>query len=332
MKFSYKGSGVDIQRGNSLIPFYKECGEKTKIKGVLGSIGGFGGLFKIPQGYKSPVLVSATDGVGTKLELAIKYNAHEVVGKDLVAMCVNDIITCGAKPLFFLDYLATGELEEETIKSFMTGVTEGCKVSGCALLGGETAEMPKFYPRGKYDVAGFCVGIVEEGEIIDGSQCQKGDLVIGLFSTGIHSNGFSLVRNLLEHFPQLEEYMDEILQPTALYPPVVNSLLEGSVKIHGMAHITGGGLIENIPRVIPKDLDCIIQRGSWEIPELFIRLQSLGQIDEIEMFTTFNMGIGYVLIIPPEERGKVEEILAKNSIGYRVIGFLSSGNNKVVLR
>ncbi|SHK12466.1 phosphoribosylformylglycinamidine cyclo-ligase [Anaerobranca californiensis DSM 14826] len=331
MKFSYKSSGVDIQKGNSLVPFYKGCGERTKTEGVLGSIGGFGGLFKLPLGYKNPVLVSSTDGVGTKLELAIKYRAHEVVGRDLVAMCVNDVITCGAKPLFFLDYLATGKLEEDTIKSFMTGVTDACVISGCALLGGETAEMPKFYPPGKYDVAGFCVGVVEEGEIIDGSRCQRGDLVIGLFSNGIHSNGFSLVRQLLEFFPQLEGDIEDILQPTALYTPIVRKLLEAKVKIHGMAHITGGGLIENIPRVIPKDLDCIIQKKSWEIPELFLKLQSLGEIEEIEMFTTFNMGIGYILIIPPEEMGKVQEILGKTPVHYRVIGFLSSGNNKVVI-
>lgn len=332
MKFDYKSSGVDIEKANSLVDFYKECGEKTNRPGVLGSIGGFGGLFQLDtQGINNPVLVSSTDGVGTKLELAIKYNKHQVVGQDLVGMCVNDIITCGAQPLFFLDYLATGKLDEETIKDLLTGISDACVEVECALMGGETAEMPGFYPMGKYDVAGFCVGVVDKDTIIDGSKCQEGDVVIGLKSNGAHSNGFSLVRKILSHYPELEVNIDEIMQPTKLYWQIVKRLMNSPVKISAMAHITGGGILENIPRVIPKNLDCIIEMGSWEVPNVFKKMQSLGNVDTEEMLKTFNMGIGYVVIVPKEQKDLVLDILTSQNVPHDVIGHLEIGNNKVRL-
>ena len=330
MKFDYKSSGVDIDKANSLVDYYKECGQKTKRPGVLGSIGGFGGLFQLDtQNMKNPVLVSSTDGVGTKLELAIKHNKHQVVGQDLVGMCVNDIITCGAQPLFFLDYLATGKLEENTIKDLLLGISDACVEVECALMGGETAEMPGFYPKGKYDVAGFCVGVVDKEKIIDGSKCGEGDVVIGLKSNGIHSNGFSLVRKVLEHYPQLEESMDEIMQPTKLYWKIVKKLLSSPVQISAMAHITGGGILENIPRVIPKDLDCVLKEDSWVIPRVFKQMQELGNIEYVEMLKTFNMGLGYVIILPKGELKKAEEILLAEGVGYNVIGHLEKGSNQV---
>ncbi|QNO15251.1 phosphoribosylformylglycinamidine cyclo-ligase [Alkalicella caledoniensis] len=329
MKFDYKSSGVDIEKANSLVDYYKECGEKTKRPGVLGSIGGFGGLFKLDVGeMKNPILVSSTDGVGTKLDLAIKYNKHEVVGQDLVGMCVNDIITCGAQPLFFLDYLATGKLEEETIKDLLLGVSDACVEVECALMGGETAEMPGFYPKGKYDVAGFCVGVVDQDKIIDGSKCSEGDIVLGLKSNGIHSNGFSLVRKLLEHYPELNEQMNDIMKPTKLYWKTVKALLNTNVEISAMAHITGGGILENIPRVIPKNLDCIIEENSWDIPNIFTQMQRLGNIDREEMFRTFNMGIGYILIVPEQYQRTVETVLVKENVDYNKIGYLKRSNNE----
>lgn len=332
MDFSYKGSGVDIDKANSLVDFYKECGKKTKRPGVLGSIGGFGGLFQLNmEGIKNPVLVSSTDGVGTKLELAIKYNKHQVVGQDLVAMCVNDIITCGAQPLFFLDYLATGKLDEEAIKDLLIGITNACVEVEATILGGETAEMPGFYPQGKYDVAGFTVGVVDKDKIIDGSRCQEGDVVIGLPSSGIHSNGYSLVRKLMEHFPELTDMIDDILEPTNLYWQPVKKILSSNIKVSSMSHITGGGIIENIPRVIPEDLDCVIKRDSWEVPKVFKEMQRLGNIEETEMFKTFNMGIGYVIIIPENELASINSLLTAEGIGHRVIGSLQKGSNRVRL-
>lgn len=320
---------MDIEKANSLVDYYKECGERTKRPGVLGSIGGFGGLFKLDIGeMKNPILVSSTDGVGTKLDLAIKYNKHKVVGQDLVGMCVNDIITCGAQPLFFLDYLATGKLEEETIKDLLLGVSDGCVEVECALMGGETAEMPGFYPKGKYDVAGFCVGVVDQDKIIDGSKCSEGDIVLGLKSNGIHSNGFSLVRKLLEHYPELNEQMDDIMKPTKLYWKTVKALLNTNVEISAMAHITGGGILENIPRVIPNNLDCIIEENSWDIPSIFTQMQRLGNIEREEMFRTFNMGIGYILIVPERYQKTVETVLMKENVGYNKIGYLKHSNNE----
>lgn len=332
MNFSYKGSGVDIDKANSLVDFYKQCGKKTNRPGVLGSIGGFGGLFQLDlAGITSPVLVSSTDGVGTKLDLAIKYNKHQVVGQDLVAMCVNDIITCGAKPLFFLDYLATGKLDEDSIKDLLIGVTNACVEVEAALLGGETAEMPGFYPKGKYDVAGFSVGVVDKDKIIDGSKCKEGDVVIGLPSSGVHSNGYSLVRKLMEHFPQLEKMIDDILQPTLLYWRPVKKILDSNIKVSAMSHITGGGIIENIPRVIPAELDCILEKGSWDVPQIFKEMQRLGNIDEREMFKTFNMGIGYVIIVAEKELAEIKSIFTKENIDYSIIGSLQKGSNQVRL-
>jgi phosphoribosylformylglycinamidine cyclo-ligase len=300
---SYKDAGVDIDAGDALVERIKPLAKRTMREGVLAGIGGFGALFEIPKGYKEPVLVSGTDGVGTKLKLAFEWNMHDTVGIDLVAMSVNDVLVQGAEPLFFLDYFACGKLNVDTAAAVVGGIAHGCELSGCALIGGETAEMPGMYPAGEYDLAGFAVGAVEKSKILTGKNVCEGDLVLGLASSGVHSNGFSLVRKCIERagsdLPDMldgQPFKQAIMQPTRLY---VKSVLQALAAhpIKALAHITGGGLLENIPRVLPDGLAAHLEKGSWPQTELFAWLQTTALIDDFEMNRTFNNGIGMVVVI-----------------------------------
>jgi len=316
----YKKAGVDIELANNIINSLKPMIHSTHIPGVISEIGHFAGLFSLSQEkVEDPVLVSGTDGVGTKLMIANLMGQHDTIGIDLVAMCVNDILTCGAKPIFFLDYLATGRLEEQKMVDLIKGITDGCKIAGCALLGGETAEMPGFYKEGEYDLSGFAVGIVARKKLITGGNIIPGDIIIGLASSGLHSNGFSLVRKVLleeanlsltKKIASLHRTLgEELIQPTRIYvPTILNLLKEFSIK--GIAHITGGGFIDNIPRILPSNLAVHIYTDKWPVLPIFSLIQEKGQIDISEMFHTFNMGIGLVLIVAAEQK---ESILARLS-------------------
>jgi phosphoribosylformylglycinamidine cyclo-ligase len=329
-KMTYKTAGVDVEAGYEAVRMMKEHTKRTMIPGVIGGLGSFGGFFEIDKdNYKNPVMVSGTDGVGTKLQIAFMTNKHDTIGIDCVAMCVNDIACHGAKPLFFLDYIGTGKLEPKVAADIVKGVCDGCIEAGCALTGGETAEMPGFYLPGEYDLAGFAVGIVDKDEVINGSAVKEGNTIIGLASSGIHSNGYSLVRKLffdMNHF-DLGEKLDELgatlgevlLKPTRIY---VNTILKlkDKVSLKGIAHITGGGFIENIPRTIPQNLKAVIYEDSFEILPIFKLMQRLGNIDEKEMFNTFNMGIGMILVVEKEEAAKaMDELEALGEKAY-VIG------------
>ena len=301
---SYKDAGVDIDAGNALVDRIKGAVKRTHRPEVMGGLGGFGALCQIPAGYKEPVLVSGTDGVGTKLRLAMDLKRHDGVGIDLVAMCVNDLIVQGAEPLFFLDYYATGKLNVDTATAVVEGIAVGCEQSGCALVGGETAEMPGMYHGDDYDIAGFCVGVVEKSELIDGSKVQAGDQLIALASSGPHSNGFSLIRKILEVSGQSAEQQlegksiaDHLLAPTRIY---VKNLLEliKQQPVHALCHITGGGFWENIPRVLPEQTKAVIQGDSWQWPAIFNWLQQQGNVTEHEMYRTFNCGVGMLLVVP----------------------------------
>jgi phosphoribosylformylglycinamidine cyclo-ligase len=300
---SYKDAGVDIDAGDALVKRIKPMAKKTMREGVLAGIGGFGALFEVPKRYKEPVLVSGTDGVGTKLKLAFEWNMHDTVGIDLVAMSVNDVLVQGAEPLFFLDYFACGKLDVDTAAAVIGGIARGCELSGCALIGGETAEMPGMYPTGEYDLAGFAVGAVEKSRILTGAGVKAGDVVLGLASSGVHSNGFSLVRKCIERAAgQLPASLDgkpfrqAIMEPTRLY--VKNVLAALAVHpIKALAHITGGGLLENIPRVLPEGLAAHLRKGSWPQTELFAWLQRTAAISDHEMNRTFNNGIGMVVVV-----------------------------------
>lgn len=311
MGVTYKDAGVDIDAGNTFVKMIKPLVKATSRPEVIADIGGFGGLFSLnTQKYKNPVLVSGTDGVGTKLKLAFMADRHDTVGIDLVAMCVNDIVVQGAEPLFFLDYLATGKLLPEKAAEIVKGIADGCVQAGCALIGGETAEMPGFYADGEYDIAGFTVGVVDRDRIIDGSSITVGDRLIGISSSGLHSNGFSLARKVIFEklglgvdslLPGLgRSVADELLTPTRIYVKSVLNLLR-DFHINGIAHITGGGLLENIPRVLPASCKAIIDRNAWEIPAIFKLLQDGGKISDVEMYRTFNCGIGMVLAVPEKE-------------------------------
>jgi phosphoribosylformylglycinamidine cyclo-ligase len=310
---SYKDAGVDIDAGDALIERIKPLAKKTMREGVLAGIGGFGALFEVPKRYKEPVLVSGTDGVGTKLKLAFEWNMHDTVGIDLVAMSVNDVLVQGAEPLFFLDYFACGKLDVDTAAAVIGGIAKGCELSGCALIGGETAEMPGMYPAGEYDLAGFCVGAVEKSKILTGADVKPGDVVLGLASSGVHSNGFSLVRKCVEraesNLPATldgKPFKQALMEPTRLYVKNVLAALAahpntGNAASHGgikaLAHITGGGLLENIPRVLPEGMAAHLKKGSWPQTELFAWLQATAGIDDFEMNRTFNNGIGMVVVI-----------------------------------
>lgn len=310
-RITYKDSGVDIDAGNNFVKMIKPFVKATSRPEVMADIGGFGGLFSLNSGkYKNPVLVSGTDGVGTKLKLAFMADRHDTVGIDLVAMCVNDIVVQGAEPLFFLDYLATGKLDPVKAADIVKGIAEGCIQAGCALIGGETAEMPGFYAEGEYDMAGFTVGVVERDNLIDGSSITVGDRLIGLASTGLHSNGYSLARKVIFERMGLKidsilpetgrTVADELLTPTRIYVKSVLNLLR-DFKINGIAHITGGGLLENIPRVLPHGCKAVLHRGSWTTLPIFDILQKAGNIEETEMLRTLNCGIGMVLAVPEKE-------------------------------
>ncbi len=300
---SYKNAGVDIDAGDALVERIKPLARKTAREGVLAGIGGFGAMFEVPKRYKEPVLVSGTDGVGTKLKLAFEWNMHDTVGIDLVAMSVNDVLVQGAEPLFFLDYFACGKLDVDTAAAVIGGIAAGCEQSGCALIGGETAEMPGMYPAGEYDLAGFCVGAVEKSKILTGADVKPGDVVLGLGSSGVHSNGFSLVRKCIEragaNAPATldgQPFRQAIMAPTRLYVKnVLAALAQHPIK--ALAHITGGGLLENIPRVLPEGTAAHLVKGSWPKSELFAWLQATAGIDDIEMNRTFNNGIGMVLVL-----------------------------------
>lgn len=305
---TYRDAGVDIDAGNRLVQAIKPLVQSTEREGVLGSLGGFGGLFQLPvERYREPVLVSGTDGVGTKLKLAIDMDLHDSVGIDLVAMCVNDIAVLGAEPLFFLDYYATGKLDVDTARRVIGGIAQGCRLAGAALIGGETAEMPGMYAGADYDLAGFCVGVVEKSRIIDGGAVRAGDVLIGLPSSGPHSNGYSLIRRVLEHSGAKADQpvggttlAEALLAPTRIYVAALKALV-AEVEVHAIAHITGGGLLENVPRVLPQGTRAVIEAGSWERAEIFDWLQRQGQIEEEEMYRTFNCGVGMVLCVAPED-------------------------------
>ncbi|WP_417347758.1 phosphoribosylformylglycinamidine cyclo-ligase [Ferrimonas sp.] len=304
---SYKDAGVDIDAGNALVDNIKSAVKRTHRPEVRGGLGGFGALCALPEKYKKPLLVSGTDGVGTKLRLAMDFNGHGTVGVDLVAMCVNDLIVQGAEPLFFLDYYATGKLSVDTATQVVSGIADGCEQAGCALIGGETAEMPGMYEGEDYDLAGFCVGVVEESDVIDGTQVAPGDALIALGSSGPHSNGYSLIRKVLERVDNPQEQtidgqplIQTLLAPTRIYVKPVLKLLEQH-KVHAISHITGGGFWENIPRVLPDDAQAVIDGNSWQWPEVFNWLQQVGNIDQHEMYRTFNCGVGLVIALPQSE-------------------------------
>ncbi len=306
VNLSYKDAGVDIDAGDALVERIKGVAKKTKRPEVLGGLGGFGALCEIPAGYKQPVLVSGTDGVGTKLKLALDLNKHESIGIDLVAMCVNDLVVCGAEPLFFLDYYATGHLNVDTAATVVTGIGEGCLQAGCSLVGGETAEMPGMYEGEDYDLAGFAVGVVEKADIIDGSKVKAGDVLIGIASSGVHSNGYSLVRKIIDVSKadldadlDGKKLADVLMAPTRIYIKPLLSLIE-TLPVHALAHITGGGLPGNLPRVLPEGADARIDESSWSWPPVFQWLQKNGGVERFEMYRTFNCGVGMIVVVSAE--------------------------------
>ncbi|TQI81649.1 phosphoribosylformylglycinamidine cyclo-ligase [Serratia fonticola] len=338
---SYKDAGVDIDAGNALVDRIKGVVKQTRRPEVMGGLGGFGALCALPQKYREPILVSGTDGVGTKLRLAMDLKRHDTIGIDLVAMCVNDLVVQGAEPLFFLDYYATGKLDVDTAASVISGIAEGCKQSGCALVGGETAEMPGMYHGEDYDVAGFCVGVVEKSEIIDGSKVQPGDALIALGASGPHSNGYSLVRKILEVSntdPTTttldgKPLADHLLAPTKIYVKSVLELID-NVEVHAIAHLTGGGFWENIPRVLPAGMQAVIDESSWQWPAVFGWLQQAGNVSRHEMYRTFNCGVGMVIALPEESVEKALALLTAAGEKAWKIGKLtaSSDEQQVVIQ
>ncbi len=314
---TYRDAGVDIDAGEALVDRIKPLAARTMRAGVMAGIGGFGALFEMPQGLKEPVLVSGTDGVGTKLRLAFEWRRHDTVGIDLVAMSVNDILVQGAEPLFFLDYFACGKLSVETAASVVGGIARGCELSGCALIGGETAEMPGMYPEGEYDLAGFAVGVVEKSKIIDGKSIEPGDAILGLASSGAHSNGFSLLRKILTHANAKptddlagRPLGDVVMEPTRIYvKSILSALQQHGRSIKGLAHITGGGLLDNVPRILQSGLGARLQRDAWAMPELFRWLQQNGNVADEEMYRVFNCGIGMVVVVPAAEADSIAHSL-----------------------
>ena len=330
----YRTAGVDVVAGRAFVERIRSSVESTRRPEVLGGLGGFGGLCRLPEGMRRPLLVSGTDGVGTKLELAQAHGCHHGVGIDLVAMCVNDVITSGAQPLFFLDYIATGKLAPEAMAAVVEGIADGCRQSGCALLGGETAEMPGFYGPGRYDLAGFCVAVVEEDELIDGRRVQVGDRIVAVASSGVHSNGFSLVRRILEMHavgPEAPLYsggpavIDALLEPTVLYSGLVQALLADGLELHGMAHITGGGLPENLPRALPEGVHARIDAQSWDRPALFSWLQEQGAVPEVDLWNTFNLGVGFCLVLPEAEVERALQLCAAAGHQAWLLGSVEPG-------
>ncbi|MCH8531677.1 MAG: phosphoribosylformylglycinamidine cyclo-ligase [Saccharospirillum sp.] len=334
---SYKDAGVDIDAGNALVERIKGTVKKTRRPEVLGGIGGFGALCRIPGHYKKPVLVSGTDGVGTKLKLAMDLNRHDTIGIDLVAMCVNDLIVCGAEPLFFLDYYATGKLSVDIAATVVEGIGDGCKQANCALVGGETAEMPGMYQGNDYDLAGFCVGVVEEDNILDGQRVRAGDKVIGLPSSGPHSNGYSLIRKVIETSnADLNQPLgngtlaDALMEPTKIYVKTVLRLLANQ-QVNAISHITGGGFYENLPRVVPETLALRIDANQWQQPEVFNWLQQAGNIDSREMYRTFNCGIGLVLVVPAHEEEDIINQLRASGEKPVIMGIVEPRQEEAVI-
>jgi len=326
MGVTYRDAGVDIDRGDALVERIKPHARRTLRPEVLAGIGGFGGLFEIPKGYEEPVMVVGTDGVGTKLKLAFQSGRHQTVGIDLVAMSVNDVVVCGAEPLVFLDYFATGKLDVAEAEKVIAGIAEGCVQAGCALIGGETAEMPGFYAKGEYDLAGFCVGVVEKARILDGSRVKAGDAIIGLASSGLHSNGFSLARKVLLDHAKLEltdELAQELLEPTVIYVKSCLSL-RAALDVHAFAHITGGGLPGNLPRVLPEEHRAVLDPKSWPRHAIFDRIQKLGQVDEEEMRRTLNLGIGMCAVVAQADAAAAIELLAGRQQRAYVIGHIEA--------
>jgi len=323
---SYKDAGVDIDAGNALVERIKGVAKRTSRPGVMAGLGGFGALFELPTGYKEPVLVSGTDGVGTKLRLAMDLNMHDTIGIDLVAMCVNDLVVAGAEPLFFLDYYATGKLNIDVAADVVSGIGDGCELSGCALVGGETAEMPGMYEGDDYDLAGFCVGIAEKSELIDGSKVAAGDVLIGLASSGPHSNGYSLVRKIIEvSGADLNDTVGDqplgkaLLEPTRIYVKPLLKLIKES-QVNAMSHITGGGLQENIPRALPDDCKAVIDTNAWTFPPVFQWLQEQGNVEAYEMYRTFNCGVGMIIAVPASEQDNALNILQQAGETAFVVG------------
>ena len=304
----YKTAGVDIDAGNKFV---------EDLKRKVPALGGFGGMIKVPVGYEEPILVSGTDGVGTKIDIAQAMGDYTTIGEDLVAMCVNDIITCGAKPLYFLDYISTKKLDDN-VADIMVGILKGCEIAGMDLLGGETAEHPRYQNR--IDLAGFCTGIVDKKEIIDGKSIKPSDRIIGLVSSGVHSNGYSIVNYLLQRLKLTVKEHPELLTPTTIYAPVVNSLLKEVEEVYGMAHITGGGIPENLPRCLPKGLKAHVDWNAWSVPEIFLEIQRQGNIDELEMRRVFNLGIGYCVIVPANRVELTMSIIKDEGIDCWEIG------------
>lgn len=339
---AYKDAGVDVTAGYESVELIKKDVKRTEIPGVLGGIGGFGGLFAPDlKGYEKPVFISGTDGVGTKLKLAFLMDKHDTIGIDCVAMCVNDVICAGAKPLFFLDYIACGKNIPEKIATIVKGIADGCVESGCALVGGETAEHPGLMPEEEYDLAGFTVGIVDEKKILDKKNVKNGDVIVGLASTGVHSNGFSLVRKVfdIDNVEVLGKYRDELggkslgealLAPTQLYVKPVLKLLE-EVNVHSISHITGGGFYENLPRAYGENLNAVIHKGTWDVLPIFRLIQEKGNISEHDMFNTYNMGIGMAVIVTKEDAEKTISVMNEFGIKASVIGEMSEGDHSVVI-
>lgn len=336
---TYADAGVDITRSNRTKQRIKYLAHKTFTRGVLSEIGGFGGLFSVDKKYVDPVLVSSVDGVGTKLRVAFEMNMHHTIGADLVNHCVNDIVVQGAAPMFFMDYLATGRLEPEIAEKVVEGLAEACKHNGCALIGGETAEMPGFYSEGEYDLAGFIVGVVERDKIINGKTVEIGDIVLGLPSNGLHTNGYSLARKLLFEVAgyTLDTFVSEIknkvgnelMRPHKSYWPILKKMIAGEC-VAALAHITGGGITENLPRVLPRGTAAVIERGTWPVPPLFEHLQKLGNVPDDEMLRTFNMGIGMLMVVPAKKFKKAETLLDRAGEKFYSVGRIVKGDRKVM--
>lgn len=338
---SYASAGVDVTAGYEAVKRIKPLVESTYIPGVIGTLGGFGGLFSPDlSGLKKPVLVSGTDGVGTKLKIAFLMDRHDTVGIDCVAMCVNDIVCSGASPLFFLDYLAVGKNDPARVASIVSGVVEGCRQAGCALIGGETAEMPGFYPPDEYDLAGFSVGIADQDAMLDGSEMEEGDLLIGLGSSGVHSNGFSLVRKVLnvteqrlqENIPELGCTLgEELLKPTRIYVKSIQCLLKQGIRVRAISHITGGGLYENVPRMMKEGLTARIETSAFPVPPIFELIAREGAIPGRDMYNTFNMGVGLILAVPRDQVGRAKDILGRAGERAYIIGSVVKGETGVEL-
>jgi len=339
MGLTYKDAGVDIDAGNTLVERIKRAVKSTHREGVISDLGGFGGLFELAnKNYQEPVLVSGTDGVGTKLKLAHQLNQHSTIGIDLVAMCVNDVIVQGAEPLFFLDYFATGKLEVDVSTEVITGIANGCKLAGAALIGGETAEMPGMYADGEYDLAGFCVAVVEKSQLITGQSIQPNDVIIGLHSSGVHSNGFSLVNKIIEiSGADLDQAFngntlgETLITPTKIYVKPVLDMIKQS-EIHGLCHVTGGGITENLPRILPNHLGAEIDPNSWQRLPIFDWIQTQGSIENEEMLRVFNSGIGMIVVVPPEQQDIILDIASKYQIDSDIIGVIKSSSNQAQVR